>query len=112
MPARHALAAAALLATLALPTMLSPSAAWAGPGGDPACIHDPGGCSSERNYQVQRGDWLWKIARMNLAAHGVGTKDLRVVKRHADAIYAVNRGVIGKNPSRIRPGMRLVLPRP
>lgn len=94
--------------------LLSPSsAAWAGPGGDPFCIHDPGGCPSETStYQVKRGDWLWKIARNNLAAHGIGTKNLSVVKRHADAIYAANRAVIGKNPSRIRPGMRLVLPRP
>ena len=93
--------------------LLSPSsAASAGPGGDPFCIHDPGGCPPETNYQVQRGDWLWKIARKNLAAHGLGTSDNRVVKRHADAIYAGNRAVIGRNPSRLRPGMQLVLPSP
>ena len=94
--------------------LLSPSsAAWAGPGGDPICaLHPNDSYCADKNYQVQRGDWLWKIARKNLVAHGFGTKDLRVVRSHANAIYAKNRAVIGSNPSRIRPGMRLVLPSP
>ncbi len=97
-------------ASLALSLALAPSAAHAGPNGDPVCAFQPDGCLSEHAYTVRRGDWLWKISRQHIADHGLNTKDQRLVKRHADAIYARNRGVIGSSPNRLRPGMRLLLP--
>lgn len=47
----------------------------------------------KRTVTVRRGDTLSRIA---------GT--------HWRAVYALNRGIIGGNPNRIRPGQRLVLP--
>ena len=108
MRSRQVMAVAVLTAGLLTP----PSAAWAGPGGDPVCALDPKHSSCLTNYQVQRGDWLWKIARKHLRANGFPTNDSRFVKRNADAIYDLNRSVIGSNPSRLRPGVRLVLPSP
>lgn len=101
-------AAAAILIVGAM--ALTPSAAYAGPGGDPACAFQPDGCLAEHPYTVRNGDWLWKISRMHLAEHRLNTRDTRLVKRHADAIYARNRAVIGTSPHRIKPGMRLLLP--
>ena len=101
-----ALAALSVVMTLAV----VPSAAHAGPNGDPICVFQPDGCLAEHAYTVRSGDWLWKISRMHLADHRLNARDARLVKRHADAIYARNRAVIGSSPNRIKPGMRLFLP--
>lgn len=97
-------------AALSLVLVATPTPAYAGPGGDPVCAFQPDGCLREHPYTVRSGDWLWKISRRHLTEHGLNARDNRLVKRHADEIYARNRGVIGTNPSRIRPGMRLLLP--
>lgn len=104
------LPAVAVSAALALAVTLTPSAALAGPNGDPVCAFQPDGCAEAHAYTVRSGDWLWKISRAHLAEHRLNTRDTRLVKRHADAIYARNRAVIGSSPNRIRPGMRLLLP--
>lgn len=96
--------------SFALAVALTPSAAFAGPNGDPVCAFQADGCAREHPYTVRSGDWLWKISRMHIADHGLNTRDARLVKRHADAIYARNRAVIGRSPDRIQPGMRLLLP--
>ncbi len=88
----------------------APSAAHAGPGGDPICAFQPDGCATEHVYTVRPGDWLWKISRQHLANHRLNARDQRLVKRHAEAIYVRNRRVIGSSPDRLRPGMRLLLP--
>ena len=62
------------------------------------------------SHVVQPGEWLWKIARNDLAQRGINAGDLSFVRDRANAIYARNRALIGSNPNRIRPGMRLVLP--
>lgn len=99
-----------VVAGLSLSLWLIPTPAYAGPGGDPICAFQPDGCLREHPYTVRSGDWLWKISRRHLTAHGLNAHDNRLVKRHADEIYDRNRAVIGANPSRIRPGMRLLLP--
>lgn len=56
---------------------------------------------------VRRGDTLWALARRDLgprAADGA-------VNRRWQAIYALNRGVVGANPDVIHPGQQLRLPR-
>lgn len=49
-------------------------------------------------YVVKPGDSLWKIARLHLGS-GARWRE----------IYAKNQKVIGPDPNRIRPGMRLVI---
>lgn len=71
----------------------------------PPCV----GCGPEVHV-VQSGEWLWKIARADLAQRGINSGELSFVRSRANAIYAANRDVIGSNPNRLRPGMRLVLP--
>ncbi len=50
-------------------------------------------------YVVKPGDTLWKIAKLQL---GDGNKYL--------AIYNANKAVIGPDPNKIIPGMKLVMP--
>jgi nucleoid-associated protein YgaU len=38
------------------------------------------------------------------------TKDLRRIARYWPAIHRANRDVVGRDPSRIFPGQRLILP--
>ena len=93
---RWAFAAVAAV-TFASTLAVLPSAAHAGPNGDPACAFQPDGCVPEHAYTVRSGDWLWKISRGHLADHQLNTRDTRLVKRHVDAIYARNRAVIGRS---------------
>ena len=71
----------------------------------PPCV----GCGPS-SHVVQRGEWLWKIARADLAQRGINSGELSFVRSRANAIYNRNRALIGPNPNLIRPGMRLVLP--
>jgi nucleoid-associated protein YgaU len=50
-------------------------------------------------YVVRPGDTLWKIAKLQL---GSGSK--------YSVIYQANKAVIGPDPNKIVPGMRLVMP--
>lgn len=50
-------------------------------------------------YVVKPGDSLWKIAKLQL---GDGNK--------YSAIYNANKAVIGPDPNKITPGMKLVMP--
>lgn len=52
-----------------------------------------------KTYTVKKGDSLWKISKK---FYGSGTK--------WRTIYNRNKGVIGKNPNRIYPGQKLVIP--
>jgi nucleoid-associated protein YgaU len=61
-------------------------------------------------HVVQPGEWLWKIAREDLAARGINAGEQSFVRNRANAIYNRNRALIGSNPNLIRPGMRLALP--
>lgn len=67
------------------------------------------GCGPS-SHVVQRGEWLWKIARADLAQRGIYSGNQAYVRARANAIYRANRALIGRNPNRIRPGMVLVLP--
>lgn len=109
--------------------LLSPAAAWAGPDGDPVCATSRQGCQPEPTthggdeicdldpnsaycastvHRVQRGEWLWKIARAKLATAGKSTAPGNV-RRIADMIYADNRRIIGENKNRLRVGQCLVI---
>jgi hypothetical protein len=55
---------------------------------------------------VGGGDTLWAIAAERL---GAGATDAEVAA-YWPAIYALNRDVIGREPGRIEPGQRLLLP--
>ena len=135
MPARHALAAAALLAALALPTGTAHASHGPAPDPTPVSVSDPVCATDGTNCQPQpatygpdricdlhpndpacattvhrvaRGEWLWKIARTRLSAAGkpIGPRNVRKI---ADMIYADNRRVIGPNKNRLRPGQRLTI---
>jgi nucleoid-associated protein YgaU len=54
-----------------------------------------------KTYTVASGDTLWAIAKKHL---GAGNR--------WPEIYEKNRGVIGDNPDRIKPGQVLALPEP
>ena len=135
MPARHALAAAAVLAALALPANGAHAAHGPSPDPTPVVVTDPVCATDGTNCQPQpvthgpdrvcdlrpndptcaamvhrvaRGEWLWKIARTRLAAAGKPAGP-RNVRRIADMIYADNRRVIGPNKNRLRPGQRLTI---
>lgn len=58
---------------------------------------------------VTRGEWLWAIARSELGLQGRPSSN-RAVGRAAKLIYQANRAGIGRNPNRLRPGIRLVIP--
>lgn len=60
-----------------------------------------------RTVVVAPGDSLWSIAARDLPP---GTSAGTVAGRWR-AIYAANRGAIGRDPNLIRPGQRLLLPR-
>lgn len=72
-------------------------------------------------HVVQRGDWLWKIAREQLRQRGPGSfsqdslsqvtpePTALEVRAQAEVIYQDNRDVIGRNRNRLRPGQRLRL---
>ncbi|MCA1823949.1 MAG: LysM peptidoglycan-binding domain-containing protein [Frankia sp.] len=68
-------------------------------------------------HVVARGEWLWQIARNELLVQDTRENYYRyyptdrAVARAARRIYRLNRGTIGRNPSRLRPGMRLRIPR-
>jgi hypothetical protein len=62
---------------------------------------------TRRVHVVQRGEWLWRIARVEL---GPAT-DARV-HRYADVVYRANRAAIGPDPDVLRPGLVLQLPPP
>ncbi len=79
--------------------------ASAGPNGDPVCAFTAAGCGPSV-HEVQRGEWLWKIARATLQEAGLDSSPVRV-RKVADAIYADNRRVIGPNKHRLRVGQRL-----
>lgn len=64
--------------------------------------------ASSTIYVVQRGDWLWKIARQQLRQAG-SEPTASEVRTRAEAIYEDNRDVIGTNRHRLRPGQRLRL---
>lgn len=56
--------------------------------------------SQPTSYVVKPNDSLWKIAK---AIYGDGSKK--------DKIYNANKSVIGKNPNKIKPGQKLVIPK-
>ncbi|MCU1671891.1 MAG: hypothetical protein JWN77_4 [Frankiales bacterium] len=89
------------------------AAVRAGPGpvvvSDPLCAFDGKACIG-RVHRVQRGEWLWKIARAEMARQGLSSRDLGAVRAYANRIYRTNAGVIGADPNRLRAGARLVLP--
>ncbi len=89
--------------------LLAPTTAWAGPGGDAICDLRPQDafCASE-THQVERGEWLWKIARTTLAERGKSTATPNV-RKIAEMIYADNRRVIGPHKNRLRVGQRLTI---
>ncbi len=63
-------------------------------------------------HVVVRGEWLWQIARTELTVQGTtfaGPSDA-AVDRAARRIYRLNQRVIGADPDRLRPGVRLVIP--
>ena len=60
---------------------------------------------SGREHVVREGESLWSIAELALE-----TKDLRRIARYWPTIHRANRDVVGRDPSRIFPGQRLVLP--
>jgi uncharacterized delta-60 repeat protein len=60
-------------------------------------------------HVVQRGEWLWKIARDDLRAHGNANPSQHDVHVRADALYALNHDAIGADPGRLVPGLRLRL---
>lgn len=72
------------------------AAGGAGPSGQAVDAHAPD-AASDRIYIVRPGDTLSRIARRQQVAGGWR------------ALYEGNRDVIGSNPARIKPGMRLVL---
>lgn len=106
--------------------LLSPgTAAWAGPNGDPVCATSPSGCPAPgthgdplpcdktpspcaTQHKVQRGEWLWKIARQRLAAEGKSTAPHNV-RKIANMIYGDNRRTIGPDKNRLKIGQRLVI---
>ena len=55
--------------------------------------------TAQRTYTVESGDTLWAIAKKEL---GAGTRWTE--------LYEKNRGVIGDNPDRIKPGQVLTIP--
>lgn len=96
------------LVALALSSVLiAPGPASAGPNGDPVCATDGTNCQPS-THVVERGEWLWKIARVRLAASGKSTAP-RNVGKIADMIYSDNRRVIGPNKNRLRVGQRLTV---
>ncbi len=104
--------------------LLAPANAWAGPNGDPVCATSVNGCPApgthgdpppgcdgrpcSTQHTVQRGEWLWKIARTKLAQQGKPIS-ARNVRKIADMIYADNRRTIGANKNRLRVGQRLTI---
>ncbi|MFT4262249.1 MAG: LysM domain-containing protein [Nocardioides sp.] len=114
-----------LLCGVALTATAAPALAATGSGSDtPAAITaglpypdramDPAAVTPPRTQRaparadtvvVRSGDSLWSIASARLGAAGDAEID-RAWRR----IYDANRDVIGDDPSRIRPGMRLELP--
>jgi len=67
-------------------------------------------------HVVERGDWLWKIAREQLKQRTpeqlspAGPEPTASeVRAQAEVIYQDNRGTIGPNRNRLRPGQRLRL---
>jgi nucleoid-associated protein YgaU len=73
----------------------------------------PSSVGGDRCVTVQRGDWLWAIAREALKC-GTGRQGAVVTNAQVGAeardIYRANRARIGRNPNRIRPGTELVIP--
>jgi nucleoid-associated protein YgaU len=61
-------------------------------------------------HVVRRGEWLWRIARVELARQGLGNRNPSVLRRYVAAIYVRNHDVIGQNPNHLRVGTRLILP--
>lgn len=64
-------------------------------------------------HVVARGEWLWQIARAELA---VQSRDVRApspaaVQRAVRRLYALNRAAIGPQPDRLEVGTRLRVPR-
>lgn len=53
----------------------------------------------EKVYVVKSGDSLWKISKR---VYGNGSK--------FNSIYVANKGTIGKNPNKIYPGQKLIIP--
>jgi hypothetical protein len=63
-------------------------------------------CAPSRHvHVVAPGEWLWRIARIELVS--AGDVDAH---RYADAIYRANRALIGPDPDLLQPGMVLVMP--
>lgn len=64
-------------------------------------------------HVVLRGEWLWQIARTELSVQApTSTQPSNAaVDRAARRIYQHNRRAIGADPDRLRPGVRLVVPR-
>jgi nucleoid-associated protein YgaU len=58
-------------------------------------------------HVVARGDTLWEIAERHLPAP---RRQPSEIARYWPRIYAANRGVIGTDPDRLLPGMRLSIP--
>ena len=100
--------------------LVSPAAAYAEHAGSPGSpiptSHGDAICDLHPNdpycvastHRVQRGDWLWKIARsrLNLAGKRASAGNVRKI---ADMIYADNRRVIGPNKDRLRIGQQLTI---
>lgn len=99
--------AAPVLALALSAVLVAPATASAGPNGDPVCATDGTSCQPS-TYVVERGDWLWKIARGRLASAGKSTAPSNV-GAIANMIHADNRRVIGPDKNRLRVGQRLTV---
>ncbi len=67
-----------------------------------------GAARTDPRVVVRPGDTLWHLAAAGLPAHATAA---RVCERVV-LLHHLNRDVIGPDPDLIRPGQRLVLPRP
>lgn len=65
---------------------------------------------SGTRYEVQKGDSLWRIARLALIAESGKEPGSAKIDRFWRRIYEANRDVVGTDPDLIHPGQRLQIP--